>query len=108
MLLTLSSLKLISGTVIELESGNENVDRHAHYQRDRCAHKQMDGQDTNFKNNLAQAMPTTMVLNRLVEASLKLESGKQNKNRCVHAQNGQTDGHQFENHPSSGGFLSLC
>ena len=40
----LSSLKSISGSVFELESGNENVDRRAHDQMDGCVHNQMDGQ----------------------------------------------------------------
>ena len=99
---TLSSLKLISGSVFELESENENVDRHPHDQTDRCTQNRW----APILYNLAQAMSYNSGF-KSIGRSVESESRKHNIDGCVHAQSGQTDRHQFQKQPSPGGVLSL-
>ena len=79
---TLSSLKSISRSIFELESGNKNADRPAHDQTDGYANRQT---DTNFEN-LAHAISYNHGFKSIGGRVFKLESGKHTMDGCVHAQ----------------------
>ena len=52
--------------------------------------------DSNFQNNLAQAVSNKPGFKSISGSIFELESGKHNMDGYVHVQNGQIDRHQFQ------------
>ena len=103
-MLSFISVKFKIGGSVELESGNKNVYRYILYHTDRCVHDQT---DTNFENNLAQKVSYNHGFKSIGGRVYKLRVRKDNMDGCVHTQNRQMDGHQFQKQPSPGGVLTV-
>ena len=80
------------------------TDKHTRRQTD----VRMTRQTHILKKKLAQVVSFNPGFKSICGNVFELEFGKYNRDRCVHTQNGQMEGHQLQKHLSPGGVLSTC
>ena len=89
----LSNLKSFSGSIFELESGNDLTDTHMTRWMDVNMTRQMDGHQ--FQKQPSQGGVLQLWFQIVGGNVFQLESGKHNMDRCVQAPNRQTGGHKL-------------